>query len=105
MCASHVSQFIDHPSIVRLDATMETEQHLCIVMEYAKGQELFDFVQQMHRKIRTDPAAPLDELLIKRIFMQLVSVVKWMHDHNVVHRDLKLESRSHIHGTLREFLT
>lgn len=83
-----VPQFIDYPSIVRLESTMETEQHLCIVMEYAKGGELFDFVQQMHR----NKQCKVNEGLVRDIFRELVRVVRWMHEHNIVHRDLKLES-------------
>ncbi|KAI7885077.1 kinase-like protein [Lichtheimia hyalospora FSU 10163] len=82
-----VLKFIDHPSIVHLEATMETEQHLCIVMEYAQGGELFDFVQKMHQSRK-----PVDEDLIRRIFTELLHVVSWMHEHNIVHRDLKLEN-------------
>ncbi|CDH52500.1 cbl-interacting serine threonine-protein kinase16 [Lichtheimia corymbifera JMRC:FSU:9682] len=82
-----VLKFIDHPSIVHLEATMETEQHLCIVMEYAQGGELFDFVQKMHQSRK-----PVDEELIRRIFTELLHVVLWLHEHNIVHRDLKLEN-------------
>lgn len=67
---------------------METEQHLCIVMEYAQGGELFDFVQKMHQSRK-----PVDEELIRRIFTELLHVVLWLHEHNIVHRDLKLESK------------
>lgn len=85
-------QFIDHPHIVHIEATMETEHSLCIILEYAEGVELFSFVQQLHQQLnaRNDK---VNEGLVKQIFLQLVSVVKWMHKHNIVHRDLKLESK------------
>ncbi|KAI8371684.1 kinase-like domain-containing protein [Radiomyces spectabilis] len=86
-----VLKFIDHPNIVRLEATMETEHMLCIVLEYAKGGELFDFVQNMHHDLHKTHRK-VDETLVKRIFLQLVKVVQWMHRHNIVHRDLKLEN-------------
>lgn len=66
---------------------METEHSVCIILEYAKGVELFDFVQTQHAK-------KVEEDLVKQIFLQLVGVVQWMHQHNIVHRDLKLESKS-----------
>jgi serine/threonine protein kinase len=56
-----------------------------MILEYAKGVELFDFVQQ---------AKTVDAHLVKPIFLQLVRVVQWMHQHNIVHRDLKLESKA-----------
>ncbi|KAI9027307.1 kinase-like domain-containing protein [Phycomyces nitens] len=83
-----VLKVIDHPNIVRLEATMETEHILCIVLEYIEGGELFDLVQKLHQ----DKQGPLDEELVKSIFLQLVSVVRWLHEHNIVHRDLKLEN-------------
>ena len=77
---------------------METEQHLCIVMEYAQGGELFDFVQKMHQGLHNNNNDnnnnnKVDEQLIKRIFLQLVQIVQWMHEHSIIHRDLKLESK------------
>ncbi|KAI8093325.1 kinase-like domain-containing protein [Halteromyces radiatus] len=86
-----VLKFIDHPHIVRIEATMETEHSLCIILEYAKGVELFDFVQQLHQRLHAMDEK-VDENLVKQIFLQLVHVVKWMHKHNIVHRDLKLEN-------------
>jgi serine/threonine protein kinase len=71
---------------------METEHSLCIILEYAEGVELFSFVQQLHQQLNARNEK-VNEGLIKQIFLQLVSVVKWMHKHNIVHRDLKLESK------------
>lgn len=73
---------------------METEQHLCIVLEYVQGGELFDFVQHMHNDIHQfGIQSNIDELLIKRLALELIHVVLWLHEHNIVHRDLKLESK------------
>lgn len=70
---------------------MEIEQHLCLVLEYVDGGELFDFVQQ--KGMLDDATGHVDERLVKDLFFQLVTVVQWMHEQNVVHRDLKLESK------------
>ncbi|ORZ24622.1 kinase-like domain-containing protein [Absidia repens] len=86
-----ILKFIDHPHIVRIEATMETEHSLCIILQYAEGVELFDYVQQLHQRLNA-ANEKVDENLIKKIFLQLVRVVKWMHKHNIVHRDLKLEN-------------
>ncbi|CAO3581721.1 unnamed protein product [Absidia cylindrospora] len=86
-----ILKFIDHPHIVRIEATMETEHSLCIILQYAEGVELFDYVQQLHQRLNA-ANEKVDENLVKKIFLQLVRVVKWMHKHNIVHRDLKLEN-------------
>ncbi|CAO3614863.1 unnamed protein product [Cunninghamella echinulata] len=86
-----ILKLVDHPQIVHIEATMETEHSLCIILEYAEGVELFDFVQDLYQQ-RQKKQEKVDEKLIKGIFLQLVQVVKWLHKHNIVHRDLKLEN-------------
>lgn len=83
-----ILNFIDHPNIVHLEATMETEQMMCIVLEYVEGGELFDFVQKM-----SQTNSSVNEVQVKTLFLQLLHAVKYLHEHNIVHRDLKLESR------------
>ncbi|EIE91312.1 hypothetical protein G6F46_001242 [Rhizopus delemar] len=85
------SKYIYHKNIVRLEATMETEQFICIVLEYVEGGELFDLVQKMHYQSRL-ARQRVDETTIKNLFLQLVKAVKWLHEHHIVHRDLKLEN-------------
>ncbi|KAG1146867.1 hypothetical protein G6F37_004481 [Rhizopus arrhizus] len=86
-----VLKYIYHTNIVRLEATMETEQFICIVLEYVEGGELFDLVQKMHYQSRL-ARQKVDETTIKNLFLQLVKAVKWLHEHHIVHRDLKLEN-------------
>lgn len=78
---------------------METEQFICIVLEYVEGGELFDFVQKMHYQSRLNQQK-INESVIKSLFLQLVKAVKWLHEHHIVHRDLKLESKLNSHLTL-----
>ncbi|KAI8380449.1 kinase-like domain-containing protein [Choanephora cucurbitarum] len=87
------SRLLNHESIVQLQATMETEKHLCIVLEYVEGGELFDFVQHMHSGIhRVGIQSSIDELLIKKLSLEVIQITSWLHSHNIVHRDLKLEN-------------
>lgn len=73
---------------------METEQHMCLVLEYVKGGELFSFVKHMHRIGSGWDAS--NEIVIKKLVLELIEVVSWLHDHNIVHRDIKLESKIYI---------
>ena len=72
-----------HPNIVRLHEMVETERNIGIILEYASGGELFDYILN-HRYLK-DPAA-------RRLFAQLVSGVGYLHKKGIVHRDLKLEN-------------
>ena len=74
---------LQHPNIVRLHEKVETERHIGIILEYASGGELFDYILQ-HRFLK-DSAA-------RRLFAQLVSGVGYLHKKGIVHRDLKLEN-------------
>ncbi|KAI0158172.1 hypothetical protein GGR57DRAFT_500287 [Xylariaceae sp. FL1272] len=74
---------LSHPNIVRLHEMSETERHIGIVLEYASGGELFDYILN-HRYLK-DPAA-------RRLFAQLISGVGYLHKKGIVHRDLKLEN-------------
>ncbi|TGJ86411.1 hypothetical protein E0Z10_g2352 [Xylaria hypoxylon] len=72
-----------HPNIVRLLEMSETDHHIGIVLEYASGGELFDYILN-HRYLKDNAA--------RRLFAQLISGVGYLHKKGIVHRDLKLEN-------------
>jgi protein-serine/threonine kinase len=74
---------LSHPNIVRLHEMVETERHIGIILEYASGGELFDFI--LNNRYLKDNSA-------RRLFAQLVSGVGYLHKKGIVHRDLKLEN-------------
>ncbi|CAJ2500470.1 Uu.00g033230.m01.CDS01 [Anthostomella pinea] len=74
---------ISHPNIVRLHEMSETDRHIGIVLEYASGGELFDYILN-HRYLKDNAA--------RRLFAQLISGVGYLHKRGIVHRDLKLEN-------------
>ncbi|KAI9730677.1 MAG: hypothetical protein M1834_005645 [Cirrosporium novae-zelandiae] len=74
---------LSHPNIVRLHEMVETDRHIGIILEYASGGELFDYILN-HRYLKDGPA--------RRLFAQLVSGVGYLHKKGIVHRDLKLEN-------------
>lgn len=72
-----------HSSIVKFFDVVETKSHLCILMEWIPGGELFQYVTVRGK---------LSECETKIIMKQLLLVVDFLHAHGVVHRDLKLEN-------------
>lgn len=74
---------ISHPNIVRLHEMVQTEKQIGIILEYASGGELFDYI--LNHRYLNDNAA-------RRLFAQLVSGVGYLHNKGIVHRDLKLEN-------------
>lgn len=74
---------LSHPNIVRLHEMYQTDRYIGIILEYASGGELFDFI--LNNRFLKDNAA-------RRLFAQLVSGVGYLHKKGIVHRDLKLEN-------------
>ncbi|KAJ6480655.1 kinase-like domain-containing protein [Mycena vulgaris] len=78
-----ILDMLKHPNIVRLYDVIETDKYIGIILEYASGGELFDHILA-HRYLRERDAA--------KLFSQLISGIWYMHQKNIVHRDLKLEN-------------
>ncbi|CAO3572671.1 unnamed protein product [Mortierella alpina] len=82
---SDLLKSIHHPNIIGFREVVETSLQMCIVLDYASGGELFEFV--------ADKRAMASEQDMQYIFAQIVDAVDYLHQHNTVHRDLKLESK------------
>ena len=78
-----IMKTLNHPNIVRLFEVIEEGTKLYLVMEYASGGEVFDFLVAHGRMKEKDARVK---------FRQIVSAVHYMHANNIVHRDLKAEN-------------
>eukprot|EP00039_Didymoeca_costata_P030836 m.31657 g.31657 ORF g.31657 m.31657 type:complete len:613 (+) comp8335_c0_seq1:239-2077(+) len=74
---------LNHPNIVKLFEVIDTEDILYLVLEYASGGEVFDYLVA-HGRMREREA--------RQKFRQIVSAVEYCHRLNIVHRDLKAEN-------------
>lgn len=80
-----IMQCIHHPSLVHLKAWNIELTRAILVLSYCPGGDLFD-VASGHREV-------LNPGLLRRIFAELVGAVMYLHSLNIVHRDIKLESK------------
>ncbi|KAK2913036.1 hypothetical protein Q8A73_007149 [Channa argus] len=78
-----IMKTLNHPNIVLLFEVIETEKTLYLVMEYASGGEVFDYLVAHGRMKEKEARAK---------FRQIVSAVHYCHGKNIVHRDLKAEN-------------
>lgn len=78
-----IMKLLDHPNIINLYEVLEGPDHVFIVMEYAPGGEVIDFIIA-HGK--------LHEKLARQFFRQVVYAIDYCHSLHVIHRDLKPEN-------------
>ncbi|KAI8840730.1 Ser/Thr protein kinase PAR-1Balpha splicing variant [Chytriomyces cf. hyalinus JEL632] len=78
-----IMKMLNHPNIVKLYEVVETKYTVFLVMEYASGGELYDYLV-VHGKMKEKEA--------RAKFRQILSAVNYCHKKRVIHRDLKAEN-------------
>jgi len=74
---------MDHPHVARLTDVYESEDQLSLVMECMEGGELFQRVSERRHFSEKDAAEAA---------MMMLLAVNYIHKHEIVHRDIKLEN-------------
>ncbi|KAJ3160603.1 Serine/threonine-protein kinase par-1 [Geranomyces michiganensis] len=78
-----IMKLLSHPHIVRLYEVIDTPKELYLIMEYASGGEIFDYLVA-HGRMKEKEA--------RRHFRQIVGAIDYCHGLHVIHRDLKAEN-------------
>jgi protein-serine/threonine kinase len=77
---------INHPSLVQLKAYGSDGKTALLALDYCPGGDLFE--------VASHGSSCLTPAVIRRIFAELVDAVRYLHRNLIVHRDIKLESKS-----------
>ena len=76
-----------HPCLVRMlgySVDQEVHNRVFFVLPLCPGGDLFDMVSMNRSKMSVS--------LVRRIFADVCSATVFLHEHNIVHRDIKLEN-------------
>ena len=72
-----------HFNIIKLYEVIETKDTICIIMEYAEGGELYNYI--IEKKYLSEDES-------RKIFQQIIDAIYYLHQIGICHRDLKLEN-------------
>ncbi|KAK2195424.1 bifunctional Protein kinase domain/Protein kinase [Babesia duncani] len=74
---------LDHPHIAFLHEVYQDNDACHILMEYCRGNELYD---------RLDNSKRFSEAYARKVTFQMLLAISYLHHHGICHRDLKLEN-------------
>lgn len=74
----------DHPNIVNLIESFETDAHIYLVLEFCPRGDLYEAIRIGH--------GPLETEHVRRFMLELVDAVAYIHAKGVYHRDIKPEN-------------
>ena len=78
-----ILKIVRHPNIVQLYEIIETSRQLFLIMEFAPGGELFDYIVKKKR---------VQDREACRFFHQILAGIQYLHQNKICHRDLKPEN-------------
>ncbi|CAD8163893.1 unnamed protein product [Paramecium octaurelia] len=72
-----------HPHIIQIYEIIDTDKEIYLIMEYASGGELFEYITKNQR---------IQEKKACKFLLEILSGVEYIHRIGIVHRDLKPEN-------------
>jgi len=80
-----VLKMVEHPNIIKLITYfLNKDSHIALILEFASGGTLKDFITSENNILTEEMARPL--------FKQMLEPIKYFHKKGIIHRDLKLEN-------------
>ena len=78
-----VMEKLNHPRLIRLFETLESPKRIHLIMEFVSAGNLCSYVKRRRR---------LPEEEARKIFYQISVALSYMHEVEIIHRDVKLEN-------------
>lgn len=84
---------IEHPQIPKFDACFEENGRLFLVQEYIKGKTY----SALLRERIAEQAKPFSEAEVIQWLKDILPVLDYIHQHNIIHRDISLDNVMLLH--------
>ena len=79
---------LSHPNIIKYIGSKITDSQYIIITAYYAGRSLLaNFIAQLEKNKK-----PFSEEQVQHIMRQVVEGLKYLHNNNIIHRDLKLDN-------------
>eukprot|EP01119_Soliformovum_irregulare_P009138 TRINITY_DN22295_c0_g1_i1.p1 TRINITY_DN22295_c0_g1~~TRINITY_DN22295_c0_g1_i1.p1 ORF type:complete len:263 (-),score=74.56 TRINITY_DN22295_c0_g1_i1:8-796(-) len=78
-------QKLNHEGVVASLGSWEDEDNTYILMNYVEGEDLITYMVDRNGE-------PIEEAMGRRIFLQILKAVMYIHSKGIAHRDLKLDN-------------
>ena len=78
-----ILKLLHHRNLIQLYSVIQNSTTIYLIMEYAEGDELFDYINNKKRLSETEAC---------RFYQQMISGIEYLSKIKVVHRDLKPEN-------------
>lgn len=80
-----VLRSVSHPNIIKLLDIVVSTDYTHLILEYCEGMNMYELMHNRRGK-------GISENYARRIFIQLLDAVHYLHSQNIYHRDLKLDN-------------
>ncbi|EIJ88964.1 CAMK/CAMKL/KIN1 protein kinase [Nematocida parisii ERTm1] len=78
-----ISYILSHKHILKLKEFFYTKECFYLIFNYISGEQLLKKIVKNKK---------LSEITAKKYFIQILDAIQYCHNHNIVHRDIKIEN-------------
>ena len=87
-----VLEALDHPNVIKFYGYTKRDGIYYLRMEYCDGGDVYDFLKGAGNEKHKNESGGFTNLFLYEFLQQTVSGLKYIHDRNLIHRDIKLHN-------------